>query len=151
MLEFDATEWQGVDGFGLEALERLRQPAEDGVVLAAMHFQEGVKKTLEGKRSGRIYKVSKTGKPHIASAPGEAPAIMFGQLYRSIAVSPPEWDGWAVAASIGTNLAQARRLEFGGVDSRGVRILPRPYFEPTVLREMAAVEALLQRIIDEAA
>lgn len=165
MLDFDPGKWVGLDNLGEEALESLRAGAADGVEQAVMHLEEAVKQTLKGQRSGRVYQVSKTGKLHTASAPGEPPAVLWGQLRRSITHSRPRWDGWTIAADVGTNVEYARRLEFGGIHTTKfaqramvapgvwrtvpagtvIRILPRPYFEPTVLRELARIEAILER------
>ena len=147
MLEFNAGDWEGFDGLGEEALEELRGPAEIGVEDALRHLVEQVKQTLgpeSGPRTGNVYKRSKSGPPHIASAPGEAPAPDSGTLMRSIDYEKPEWNGWEIAGEIGTALEYARILEMGGIAGNGARILPRPYFEPTLLREEGAVEEILE-------
>jgi hypothetical protein len=153
MLRFEDGEWQNLEGMGLELLEQLREPAEIGVLDAVMHLEEEVKRTLSadsGGRTGRTYIVSRSGKPHIASAPGEPPAVLFGQLYRSITHSPAEWDRWTVAAWIGTNVEYAMILEYGGIAGNGARILPRPYLEPTVLREQERVGEILEAALARA-
>jgi phage gpG-like protein len=150
MLRMEDGEWQNVEGMGLELLESLREPAEIGIIDAMMHLVEATKQTLEGTRSGRAYKVSKQGELHIASAPGEPPAVLFGQLYRSIAHSPPEWDNWTIASWIGSNVEYAQILEFGGIAGNGARILPRPYLEPTILREQDKVEQILEAALARA-
>ena len=72
--------------------------------------------------------------------------LMNGDLAKSITHSAPKWEGWIVWTEVGSNKVYARRLEWGGIDSRGIRILPRPYFAPVVLRE----EEAISRILDEA-
>lgn len=146
MIRFLPGRWEGLDTLGQEELQRLREPAETGVTRAGMHLANAVKRTLSGSRSGRFYRVSRKGRLHQASAPGEPPAVMFGKLRQSIAVSDPQWDGWNVEVEVGTNLPYARRMEWGGVDSRGIRILPRPYFGPTVLREQDALDRILEGV-----
>lgn len=176
MIEFDASEkWEGLDSLGAEALEDLRRNAEVAVNRAALRYREGVQETLTGKRSGRTYVVSKTGRPHIASRAGsqdgtgaEPPANLTGTLRRSIAVSPAVWEGWEIAARIGTNVAYARRLEYGGVHTTTkavsvqvepgvwrripagtvIRTLPRPFFEPTALRLGPELEAMLEDAVN---
>lgn len=176
MIEFDAgDEWEGLDQLGPEAMAELRRNAERAVARAALRFKTGVQETLTGKRSGRTYVVSRTGKPHIASRAGsqsgegaEPPGVLTGQLRRSIAVKGPEWDGFTVQASIGTNVEYARRLEFGGIHTTTrqvtvqvepgvwrvikagtqIRTLPRPYFEPTALRLGPELEALLEDAVN---
>lgn len=176
MIDLDASDrWQGLDGLGDESLQMLRRAAEMGVRSAAMLFKAGVQETLTGGRSGRTYIVSRTGRPHIASRAGQAggtagepPAVLTGLLRRSIAVDGPTWDGWTVFAVIGTNVVYARRLEYGGVHTTTktvavqvepgvwrvvkagtqIRILPRPFFEPTALRLVPTLERILEAAID---
>jgi hypothetical protein len=154
-------EWDGLEGLGEEALEQVRGEAVAVVTEAADYFVGELKTTLTGQRSGRLYRVigGKTlapamigprveGKPpagpiHQASAPGEAPAVLFGPLRNSIGRTEAKVvDGYTVEAEVGVGLGvkaednaiaenYAARLEFGGVDSRGRRILPRPYMGPT--------------------
>lgn len=147
MIGISIGKWEGLDGMGDAEMKKLRAPAERAVKRASMHFEGAVKKTLSGKRSGRIYSVGKRGRKHQASAPGEPPASLTGKLRQSITRSDPVWDGWSVSASIGSALPYARRLEFGGVDRRGVRILPRPYFAPTSLREGPAIDKILEESV----
>lgn len=162
MIQFDASEWVGVDGMGAEELEKLRATAEVAVDRAGLILESEVKRTLgpdSGPRTGAIYVVPassargpsggrrKNPPRHQASAPGEAPAVLFGRLRQSINHSAPKWEGWTVSTEVGTNVEYARRLEWGGVDSRGVRILPRPYFEPSFLRAEPAIEAALEESV----
>lgn len=150
MIQFKPGRWEGLEGLGEEELKRLRAPAEAAVSRAALFFEGEVKRTLGpdgGPRTGRTYKVSKTGPFHQASAPGEPPAVLYGKLRQSITHSEPKWEGWSVSCEVGTALSYARRMEWGGIDSRGVRILPRPYFEPTVLRTQDQIEAILEESI----
>lgn len=150
MIEFvPDDEWQGLKGMAQAELEKLRAPAETAVDRAGLYLESAVKRTLGpdgGPRTGILYVVSKSGPLHQASAPGEPPAVLLGALRQSINHSPPRWEGWVVWTEVGSNKVYARRLEFGGIDSRGVRILPRPYWAPTILREEQAIE----RILDEA-
>lgn len=147
MIKFLPGRWEGLAEIGEEELQKLRAPAALAVQRAAIHFSNAVKTTLTGPRSGRIYRVSRTGKLHQASAPGEPPAVMFGALRQSITFSDPIWDGWEVSSEVGTKLNKAARLEWGGVDRRGVRILPRPYFEPTFVREEDAINRILEESV----
>lgn len=135
-------EWRGLDGLGEELLAELRPRAEAAVRRAVLTLHGQVVRTLSGKRTGRVYRVTKTGRLHQASAPGEAPAVLFGRLRQSIAFTEPTWpEPNTVTASVGTNVAYARRLEFGGLDSRGVKIEPRPYWAPATL----AAEPVMDR------
>jgi hypothetical protein len=79
-------------------------------------------------KSGRVYDVYIGGmrRKHQASAPGEAPAILTGALDRSLDVTKVRLYHWRFSA----RTPYARRLEWGGIDSRGVYIAPRPYLRP---------------------
>lgn len=147
-------EWEGLDGLGEELLRELRPRAEQAVKRAAVYFEGELKKTLTGRRSGRTYRVSRTGTLHVASAPGEPPAVLTGALRNSIGHSRPRWEGLAVSSEVGTGLgagnaseAYARRLEFGGADSRGVYIAPRPYMAPTAERVEPVIGAMWERAL----
>lgn len=75
---------------------------------------------------------------HRASAPGQPPAVNTGALRNSWqvgAMSPSKTTiGRLRVFRVGSASKYARRLEYGGSDSRGINILPRPYIAPT-LRE----------------
>jgi hypothetical protein len=146
MLDLPAGRWTGLDGLGEEALKELRPTAEAAVLRAALLFTGELKKTLSGPRHGRAYKVSRTGALHIASAPGEPPAVLYGRLRQSIDWIGPTWDGWTVSAEVGTNVEYGALLEFGGLTGRAhrTRILARPWMEPTVLRITPAIEQILE-------
>lgn len=158
MFDIPAGRWEGLDGMGDELLREIRGDAEANVLAAVVYFSGEIKVTLSGARSGRSYRVSKTGALHIASAPGEPPAVLSGNLRNAVGYSTPTWDGWTVSAEVGVGLGQppagglpdpaktyARRLEWGGVDRRGVRMLPRPYMEPTAIRVQPTLERMLER------
>lgn len=169
MIEFRPGEWEGIEGMAEEVVAELRTSAELAVDRAGLYLEGEVKRTLGpegGARTGRTYPASKTGPDHQASAPGEPPAVRDGGLRQSITHSAPVWDGWNVSTEVGTNLEYARILEWGGVvvvprDVRvqvapgvwrvvkagtQIRILPRPYFAPAILR----AEPTIERILEEA-
>lgn len=91
MIRVNDSEWEGLDGMGEEELRELRPRAERVMKRAALHFQNELKRTLTGRRSGRTYVISRTGKVHVASAPGEPPAVLFGALRNSIGHRGPVW------------------------------------------------------------
>ena len=71
------------------------------------------------------------------SPPGRPPAIVTGQLRRSIKVEGPTRAGVATyQAKIGPTAIYGRIQELGGMTGRGhkTRLPPRPYLEPTVTR-----------------
>lgn len=148
MLSFGADrEWRGLEGIGVEILETLRPKAEAAVVRVSNRFVQEIQKTLTGQRSGRTYKVSKTGKLHTASAPLEPPAVLTGRLRASWTRTEPVWEGWTVSSEVGSNVEYAQRLEFGGLDSRGVMIKPRPYLQPTIERMEPIAEAIFEKAL----
>ncbi|MBK9316909.1 MAG: hypothetical protein IPM55_22085 [Acidobacteria bacterium] len=74
-------------------------------------------------KSGRFYKVSKRGRLHQASAPGEAPAILTGFLANSILTSFPSQTTGVI--TIGAEYAEY--LERGTS-----RMAARPFVEPAL-------------------
>lgn len=159
-------DWENLDEISAEELlKELRPHAEAAVFDAVLHMEGAVKRTLTGTRSGRTYRVplrkNSRGalRDHIASKEGEPPAVLYGALRNSIGHSKPKWFGpYSVTAEYGPGLAQgpkavrdaargyARRLEYGGGDSRGGYIEARPYMEPTEQRERPKVEGILARV-----
>lgn len=139
-------EWENLDELDAEELlSELRPVAVKAMKDSLLLFERTIKLKLTGTRTGRSYRVSKTGALHVASAPGEPPARLFGNLVNSVGHSDPEWKGMTLEGEVGPGLGQkpkggepdpskayARRLEFGGTDSRGVKIEARPYMEPSV-------------------
>lgn len=170
MIRANGTRWEGLDGLAEELLAELHGVARNAVHDAADMFANELKSTLTGARTGRAYKVTKRiegdgrggkkagrkrkgGRLHIASAPGEAPAVLYGALRNSVGREDVRVvDGTSYEAYVGVGLGvqkdaevaenYAARLEFGGVDKRGIRILPRPYMEPTRIRVEPRIEAL---------
>jgi hypothetical protein len=100
----------------------------------AKDLQADAQDSMKGPKHGRFYRSSKTGKPHRASAPGEAPAVDIGNLKGSISVEmeKPTLAIVAVGANYGVT------LEYG---SR--KIAPRPYMRPAAEKARPAfIEAL---------
>lgn len=80
------------------------------------------------------------GKVHVASAPGEPPAIDTGNLINSIQEDFPN----EITGVVYTPVAYAPILEFGGA-----HIAPRPFFTPAAEAKwpefLAAMQALVGR------
>jgi hypothetical protein len=160
MLDVPGGHWEGLEGLGATVLAELHPGAERQVRKAALQFSNAIKLTLTGKRHGRTYKVSKRGPLHVASAPGEPPAVLFDNLRASVGYSEPVWgvqgENLTVSCEVGVGLGQAkglaidpsrtyaRRLELGGIDKHGVMIEARPYIAPTEDRMRATLDATLE-------
>lgn len=93
---------------------QLRSRAERVVAETALGIEARIKTGMTEPKSGRTYG------SHVASAPGESPAIDTGLLVNSIQT---EIDG--LSATVGTNAEQATALEFGSTHTA-----PRPFMQP---------------------
>lgn len=81
-------------------------------------------------KSGRFYKVSRTGRRHQASAPGQAPAVLTGFLTNSILSDFPKPTEGII--TIGAEYAEY--LERG---TRRMR--PRPFVQPALEGALDAI------------
>ena len=156
MISFNAGKWQVLEGMGEEMLREMKPKADKLMWRAGTKFQAALKRKLSGRGSGRTYKVSKTGALHVASAPDDPPAVLFGALRNSMGFSRPTWAGWTVSMEVGSGLgvggdgkenpAYARRLEYGGVSlhPHPIRIEARPYMAPVSLE----MEPVLQKLFE---
>ena len=82
-------------------------------------------------KTGRTYKSSRTGQPHVASAPGEAPAVDSGILTNSINWQIPD----PLRAQVTIAAEYAPYLEFGTVRDEIpviIKMARRPYVEPAI-------------------
>lgn len=120
-------------GDEIERIAKLR------VFAAAQHYRSSMLETLGGARSGREYRVRGTRRTYTASAPGEAPASMLGDLRRSVRVSQPETTLDGVRCAVGSDLDKALMLEKGTS-----RMAARPAWEPTMRREAGNIAAILE-------
>ncbi len=107
--------------------------------LAANHVKSVIQETLSGTRHGKVAKVPGTNKTYVQSAPGEPPAVMVGDLRRSISVIVQQEGKWLVA-KIGTAQLKAMRLEYGGYG-----IAPRPYMKPSFEKAKPKVEEIMNK------
>lgn len=90
-----------------------------------------------GPKTGHIRKVTKSGKVHQASAPGEAPATDTGNLAAGIIA---EKDG-PMRSITASNAEYSEVLELGSADGTLAR---RPYLGPSVDEHEAGFEARVQ-------
>ena len=88
---------------------------------------EAVKSIQTGVKSGRFYNFK--GKKHQASAPGQSPANMSGDLVKSRRTEYPS-DG--NVGRVIFDVPYARALEYGKLDGK---ILPRPFIRPALLKK----------------
>ena len=105
----------------------LERKLEQVVSDTAHNIQGHIRTDMAEEKHGRKYG------NHVASAPGESPAIDTGFLANSIQV---EADG--LTASVGTNAEYAEHLEFGTS-----RMEPRPFFGPAFEAERPVFEKAL--------
>ncbi len=158
MIDISKGEWEGLDDLAGELLREVKPMVELSLMKGGLMLEGTIKRMLTGARTGLPYKVSKTGALHIASAPGEPPAKLYGNLGGSVGHSEPVWEGSEVSMDVGPGLgakpkdgtadpgdAYARRMEYGGADKRGVMILPRPYMEPSAREAEPKMQALWER------
>lgn len=104
--------------------QQLERKAAKLVERTAFNLQTRMRTDMAEEKHGRKY-----GR-HIASAPGESPAVDTGFLTNSLQV---EAEG--TTAYVGTNAEYAEVLEFGGVN-----LEPRPYFAPAFEAELPVFE-----------
>lgn len=94
--------------------ERVRKVVRE----TALAIETDAKRRMQGPKSGRIYR--RGGKLHVASAPGEAPAIDTGLLIDSIQTTHEGLTSWVNVFS-----DYGRNLELGTH-----QIAPRPFLGP---------------------
>jgi phage gpG-like protein len=121
--------------------QNLMKALDEGATILA----DETKLSMRGEKHGRYYKVSKTGKPHRASAPGEAPAIDTGALVNSITIASSLSEKFT--RMVGTNQEQAEILEFG---SPGGKIAPRPFLRPAAIKKKDTVVGRIQKAVKDA-
>lgn len=115
-----------------------------GVIVAAMgNIRERSLDAMAEAKTGQIRRVpgvSGTTEAgwYVASAPGEAPAILFGQLSNSI-------DGELLSPTQGRVFSTAEyapHLEFGTID-----MAPRPFFGPAADEEEPDYKAAMRSVL----
>ena len=96
-----------------------RQAQADGLEAGARVYEAEVKALLQTPGSGETY--TRGSVTHVASAPGQPPAIDTGTLINSVQVD----EATPVQAIIATHTDYAEYLEFGTS-----HMAPRPYMRP---------------------
>ena len=92
-----------------------------------------------GSRSGVVRTVTKGGKTHQASAPGEPPKTDTGRLVSSIFVEISEG---GLKAEVGSGLGYAQHLEFGTQ-----KMAARPWLQPTFDKNVERVKKRVAKAI----
>lgn len=102
-------------------------------------FAEGqVKAALSQQGSGKMYKIE--GKTHQASAPGEAPTVLSGDLRASITHFVGKFGG-TITGIVSTNMEYAPKLEFG---TR--KMAPRPFMRGTIYAALPIIYRILKGV-----
>ena len=118
-------------------LKELRPEAGRIVRRTGMQVLRNAKTSMSGPKSGRVY--ARSGKPHQASAPGEAPAVDTGNLVNSLQI---EMEG-DLTAVVFTDVEYAPTLEFGGA-----KMAMRPFLGPAAQKERKNFERSLSDLMD---
>lgn len=98
----------------------LRAEASKGVRRTAFRYEANLKQRMSGVKSGRVY--VRKNITHIASAPGQAPAVDTGTLINSIKTDAKPG---SLTAEVATTTDYAPHLEYGTVNME-----PRPAWIP---------------------
>lgn len=135
----------------IKKLEKIT--AEAKKEMAAALFVSGLKiedvakiEIAQGIKTGRVYK--RGGKPHIASAAGEAPASDTGRLVNSINTGAKS-DGMVVEVTAGKGVVDyAVHLEYGTE-----KMAARPFMKPSLEKSRKFIhdrmEKAVQKVIDK--
>ena len=115
---------------GERVFREMRRRAQDAAASGGVIIQRNVK--LELSRPGRG--THWPGLPRRSSAPGDPPAVQFGQLRRSQQVDLSGLHNANPLVRVGTNVHYARKLECGTK-----HIAPRPHMRPGLARSKKPV------------
>lgn len=116
----------------------LRKRAGNLVHDTAAQIEAIVRVGMAEPKSGAKRRSSKTGRAHIASAPGESPAIDTSLLVNSLSY---QMTG-ETAAVVGVGAEYAVHLELGTA-----HIAPRPFLEPAAAAVQADFEKGLRALL----
>ena len=112
-----------------ELMQKLRAGIERFVVKGAAYIEGQLKSSMASGKSGKRYGA------HVASAPGESPAVDSSNLINSIAIIRAN----SLEAKIGTPVEYALYLETGTS-----RMAARPLWEKTAKESLPTLEKLLK-------
>jgi len=97
-------------------------------------------RSMQGMHTGRVYQRGE--RQHVASAPGEPPAIDTGNLYNSLTARRVDDHTWWV----GTNVEYGAILEFGSARMHGARPFLRPAMQKQIPAFLVALKATIEAI-----
>ena len=117
--------------------------SKDKMKEAVNELRNTVLTTLSGPRSGRTYRVPGTKKTYTASAPGQPPAQVTGDLRKSVKGSV-EGSGMAVHGKVKASAKHALPLEFGHRQG-GKHVAARPFMKPSFDKSLDAIRRILTR------
>ena len=102
---------------------------DNAINFIALDAEAKLKKKLSQSGTGLSYPRTKDGKVHVASAPGEPPAVDYGRLRSSVksTILQKAPTGLITVSVGGAMVKYAKWLEFGTS-----RIKPRPFFQITI-------------------
>lgn len=118
--------------------------ADKAVGKIAFEVESKAKQLMQGGRSGRTYRVPGTKRTYTASAPGEPPAVVTGNLKNSIQTKREKMRVWAVLVSA----EYAADLEYGHRTDEGGYVAPRPYLRPAVWSVISEFAKELLKALD---
>lgn len=129
----------------------LKTEAKRIVDIVTVKMSESVMSSMEGPKGGRLYRVPGLAgvSYHRASRPGEAPAVLFGQLKASI-----DWrtnirarwiTGEAISGVVFSSDRKAPHLEYGTV-----RMAPRPFMRPAAVKFRPIFEMMMRSAVARA-
>lgn len=113
----------------------MRARADVAVRKTTKTIWQDSRERMEGPKSGRLYE--RPGEWHQASAPGEAPAVDYGELVELQVEFPRQLVG-----VVYTNQEYAAPLEFGTG-----RVAARPYMTPSALEAWPSFLAAMRQVV----
>jgi HK97 gp10 family phage protein len=118
---------------------KLQREAKALVVRTAARIETTAKLSFVEPKTGREYR--RGNKTHIASAPGESPAVDTGQLTNSV-----QWEQTADASAVvGSNVEHGLHTEFGTS-----RMEPRPWLGPAFEEAAESFEKGVKELLKRA-
>ena len=124
-----------------EVMKKIDETSKARMLESVNEVRNKTLETLSGSRSGVVYKVPRTNRTYTASAPGEPPAVMTGELRQSIK-SGIEGEGDKLMGFVGTEKKHGPMMEFG--TRRG--IAPRPWLRKSFEQSEAKMKEIFTRI-----